>query len=392
MTETLLLSFTFLVVLIWLFRFKQTLDFSRGPHIIDRFSREALTFPVSKVSVIIPARNEEENIANCLESFIKQDYPDFEVLAVNDRSTDRTEEIIRSYAQKDNRVKLISVTELSEGWTGKNNALRTGVEQATGEWYLFTDADTVHQPQSVSMAVGHAIRRKADMLSLTPSLENKTFWEKVVQPVAGGALMLRFPLQKVNDPGSKCAFGNGQFILIKKDVYKKVGGHERVKDFMLEDIAMAKCVKTEAYQLHVGYGADLFRTRMYADFKSLWRGWTRIYYSAFDKNAVVLFALMCLVWIVSLSPYLLGVTAVFLVLTQFSFFSVLLFGGVVLQFFVIFPTLLNTYRISRSDTAYLIYHPLSVLVVFGMLANAFFKILLNRGVHWRGHRYIEKSR
>ena len=393
MTQFWLFLFAAFVTFVWALRLKQSVQFFSGPHLIDRFSREALTFPVTKVSVIIPARNEEKNIGRCLESLLKQDYPDYEVIVVDDRSTDKTAAIVKNLQSEHPNLVLLPIEELSSGWTGKNHALHQGVALAKGGWFLFTDADTVHAEASLSKAVGHAIRRKADMLTLTPSLENKSFWEKVIQPVAGGVLMLRFPIQQVNDPTSRRAFGNGQYILIKREVYEKIGGHERVKDFMLEDIALAKCVKQEGFHLHLGYGADLFKTRMYSTLSSLWHGWTRIYYSAFDKNLFVLFSLMCLIWLVSLSPYILLLLSLYLLVAQnLSFFSIFFFGIVLFQYFLIFPALVNTYTISRSDTSYIIYHGLACLVVFAILTNAFLKILLNHGVHWSGHSYIEKAR
>lgn len=393
MVETFLLFLALVVLLIWALRLRETIQFLKGPHIIDEFSRQSLSLPVKKISVIIPARNEEANIRGCLESLLNQDYPDYEVIVLDDRSSDKTAEIVKGLTKQYSNLSLVSIKSLPKGFTGKGNALIQGVKQAIGEWYLFTDADTVHQPHSLSMAVGHAQRHQADMLSLTPSLENKTFWEKVVQPIAGAVLMLRFPLYKVNDPNSKCAFGNGQFILIKREVYHQVGGHEKVKDFILEDIALSKSVKSAACHLHVAYGAQLFRTRMYTNLYSLWQGWTRIYYSAFDKDPKYIFRLMGLIWLVSLLPYILLLCSICFLVTQgLSFFTLSLFGLTILQFALILPTLLNTYRISRSDTRYILHNGLACLIVFAILTNAWLKILLDLGVDWRGHSYIEKTR
>lgn len=393
MTEGILLLLGVVVAGIWGLRLRETIRFYHGSHIITEFSREAITFPASKVSVIIPARNEEANIGRCLESLSAQDYPNFEIIVVDDRSQDRTAQIVRELARQDFRIRLVQVERLPDGWTGKNHALHTGVQSATGDWYLFTDADTVHRPRSISTALGHALRRNADMLSLMPHLENITFWEKVVQPVAGAALMLRFPVQKVNDPASPTAFGNGQYILIKKEMYEKVGGHSAVKDLMLEDIAISKRVKEAGLRLHLAYGADLFKTRMYASFRSIWQGWTRIFYSAFAKNGLIIMGMMALVLLVSLFPYALMLYGTWLLLTQpLEFFTLALLGVVLLQFFLIFPTLVNTYRISRSETSTIFYHPLSCLILLGILGNTLRKILFDEGVHWRGHHYVERAR
>lgn len=390
MAPILLILFSILVLIIWMVRFKQTFDYTKGPHILDDFSLASIPSPAPKISIIIPARNEEENIETCIDSLLKQDYPDFEILVVNDRSIDRTGEIISRLDKENEKVQAIHIESLPEFWTGKNNALFTAVKQAKGEWYLFTDADTIHHSNSVSMAMGHAYRRKAKMLSLTPSLENVTFWEKVLQPLAGGALMLRFPLPVVNDPEKKLAFGNGQFILIEKETYFKVGGHEKVKGVMLEDVALAHEIKSQGFSLHVGYGAPLFKTRMYAGFKSIFKGWVRIYHSAFNKNLLVLFSYVLLIWLVSISPYLLGLYSLYLLFTQFSFFSILLFGVVVFQFLVMLPTLWNTYHLSRSDPAYIPFHGLACVILSAILFDAFLKIFFKLRVPWRGDHYLER--
>lgn len=393
MVETFLLFLALVVLLIWALRLRETIGLLKGPHIIDESSRKALTQPVKKISVIIPARDEESNIRGCLESILNQDYPDYEVIVLDDRSSDKTAEIVKGLTNKYSNLSLVSIKSLPNGRTGKNNALTQGVKHAIGEWYLFTDADTVHQPQSISMAMGHAQRHQVDMLTLMPSLENITFWEKVVQPIAGGVLMLRFPLYKVNDPNSECAFANGQFILIKREVYHRVGGHEKVRDVILEDIALSKSVKSEAGHLHVANGAQLFRTRMYTDLLSIWQGWTRIYYSAFDKNPKYIFGLMGLIWLVSLFPYIFLFSSIYFLFSQgLNFFTLSFFGLTIFQFALIWPTLLNTYRFSRSDTRYILHNGLACLIVFAILTNAWLKILLNLGVQWRGHSYTEKTR
>ncbi len=389
MFELSLLLFSLAVLVLWVFRLRHTLRYLKGDHVPDSFSRAALEFPVPKITVLIPARNEEDNIETCVKSLLKQDYPDYEIIVVDDRSTDKTASLVEALAKKNSKVSLVSIKELPDGWVGKTNALHQGMKQANGTWFLFTDADTIHKKDSLSLALGHTLRRKAKMFSLTPGLENKTFWEKVLQPLAGGALMIRFPLEKVNDPQSSLAFGNGQFILIEKKTYEKVGGHECVKDVMLEDVALARRVKSLGYSLHVGYGADLFKTRMYSSLKAIICGWSRIYYSAFGNSLIFLAGLLCLIWLVSLSPYIFGVLSIYWMVTQFSFFSIFLFGIVVLQFLVILPTMIQTYKLSHSDPGYVLFHPLASFFLFVILTHAFLKILFKQKVKWRGGQYRE---
>lgn len=393
MGQWLLFSFGVLVASIWGLRLRETLRFYSGSHIMTEFSHDAVTFPAPLVSVVIPARNEESNIGRCLESLLHQDYPNYELIVVDDRSQDRTAAIVKEFAAKSTRVRLVSVWELPQGWCGKTHALATGVASAAGAWLLFTDADTVHRPRSISTSLGHALLREADMLSLLPSLENLTFWEKVLQPVVGAALMLQFPVQKVNDPRSKKAFGNGQYILIKKEVYEKLGGYARLKEFILEDIAIANLVKENGYRLHVAYGADLFKTRMYSTFRAIWQGWTRIFYSGLGKSAPVIFGMMVLVLIVSLAPYAMLVYSLMLLAADpLATFSLSFFGLMLALFFLIYPSLVNMFRLARSSTSYIFFHPLAAAVLLGILGNTLRKIVLNQGVHWRGHSYVERGR
>ena len=143
-----------------------------------------------RVSIIVPARNEEVNIRSCLASLLEQDYPDFEIIVVDDRSSDRTGVHVRQFSQDDARVKLVEGEDLKEGWLGKSHAIHQGVSIATGDWLLFVDADTWQHPQGLSAAMGHVLREKVDMLSLYPHFICKTFWEKVIQPAVGRMILI----------------------------------------------------------------------------------------------------------------------------------------------------------------------------------------------------------
>src|SRR5215471_9195381 len=270
---------------------------------VDRATMSATrTSPVApQVSVIIPARNEEASLRACLESLVSQNGVEFEVIVVNDHSTDRTREIAESFP----KVRVIEAGPLPAGWTGKNNAVATGAREARGQWLLFTDADTVHSTGSLARAIAEANQNKADMLSYSPEQITLGFWEVAVLPVVFAELARQYPPSKVSDPKSPEAAANGQYILIHRETYDAIGGHAAVASEILEDVALARRVKGSGYKLRFRYSESV-RTRMYRTFAQLREGWT--------KNLALLFpnpgslATKTLFWW-SLSLALIGVPA-----------------------------------------------------------------------------------
>ena len=229
-----------------------------------------------QVSVIIPARNEEASLGGCLESLTSQDDLSFEIIVVNDHSTDRTPDIAASFPG----VRLIDADPLPVGpsvqsWTGKNNAVWTGARAARCPWLLFTDADTVHLPGSLKRALAEAEEYHADMLSYSPEQIAVTFWEMAVLPVVYAELARQYPPSKVSDPNSPDAAANGQYILIRREAYDAIGGHAAVANEILEDVALARRVKSSGRKLRFRYAADSVGTRMYRNFAQLREGWTK---------------------------------------------------------------------------------------------------------------------
>ena len=223
------------------------------------------------VSIIVPARNEERCLRACLESLVSQEEIDFELIVVDDLSSDRTREIAESFS----RARLISAAPLPPGWSGKTNAMRTGAEVAHGEWLLFTDADTVHLPGSLARALAEAKHHGAALLSYSPEQEVHGFWEKAVMPVIFAELATAYRPSQVSDPNSAAAAANGQYLLISREAYDAVGGYAAVANSLLEDVALARAVKKSGRKLFFRYAADAVRTRMYRNFAELKEGWTK---------------------------------------------------------------------------------------------------------------------
>lgn len=229
------------------------------------------------VSVIVPARNEESCLADCLASLTTQSDVAFEIIVVDDHSTDRTREIALSFPA----VRVIEAAPLPSGWTGKNNAVTTGARQARGEWLLFTDADTVHLPGSLARSLDEAQRNRAALLSYSPEQIVTGFWEKAVMPVIFAELASKYRPSQVSDPNSLAAAANGQYILVTREAYDSVGGHAAVAKSLLEDVELARAVKRSGRKIFFRYGGDTVRTRMYRTFPQLREGWT--------KNLAILF-------------------------------------------------------------------------------------------------------
>ena len=223
------------------------------------------------VSVIVPARNEEASLGLCLESLLAQTGVSFEVIVVDDGSTDRTREIGQSFPE----VRVVDAGPLPPGWTGKNNAVTAGARAAGGEWLLFTDADTVHKPGSLARALAEAEKNDAALLSYSPEQEVRGFWEQAVMPVIFAELAVTYRSSLVSDPASPAAAANGQYILVTRDAYQAVSGHTAVATNLLEDVALARAVKEAGRKIFFRYGGDAVRTHMYRSFAQLREGWTK---------------------------------------------------------------------------------------------------------------------
>jgi glycosyltransferase involved in cell wall biosynthesis len=230
-----------------------------------------------KVSVIVPARNEEASLGACLASITRQTGTSFEVIVVDDGSSDRTREIAGSFPG----VRVVDPDPLPKGWTGKNNALVAGAKQAGGEWLLFTDADTVHLPGSLAQSLAEAAHRGAAIFSYSPEQEVHGFWQRAVMPVIFAELACTYRPRDVCDPMLPAAAANGQYLLVSREAYDRVGGHAAIATDILEDVALARAVKQSGGKTVLLFGLGAVRTRMYRNFAQLREGWT--------KNLVLLF-------------------------------------------------------------------------------------------------------
>ncbi len=243
--------------------------------------------PVPQVSVVIPARNEEANLERCLRSLVIQRGIPFEILVVDDGSTDRTRSIAESFTRV-RQCPFIALNQdlvdvhvldasqpLPEGWSGKVNALVAGEKAALGKWILFTDADTEHLEGSLAAAIAEAESHKVDLLSYSPEQLLTGVRQQLLMPLIFGELALQYSPRRVSDPAMPDAAANGQYILVRAAAHRKLGGFTAVSSELLEDVALARLYKAAHRGILFRLGRGLVRTRMYSTWEALHDGWIK---------------------------------------------------------------------------------------------------------------------
>jgi glycosyltransferase involved in cell wall biosynthesis len=237
------------------------------------------------VSAVIPARNEEASIARAVESVAAQ--PEIgEVIVVDDQSTDGTGAVLSDLASRIPKLKILNTGDaLPPGWAGKNYAVSIGAAAATGDWLLFTDADTYHLHGSTRRALCDAVEHDAVLVSYSPEQELGSFWERALIPFVYCRLANKFSFARVNDRRQTDAAANGQFVLLLREVYEKLGGHAAIAGQILEDVALARRVKGAGYGIYFTAPFGTVRTRMYRSLRAMWQGWTKNLYPLMGGKA-----------------------------------------------------------------------------------------------------------
>jgi chlorobactene glucosyltransferase len=339
------------------------------------------------ISVVVPARDEERNIRACIESLLAQTYPRFEVIAVDDRSSDTTPRILAEMALHDGRLHLVHGSEPPPGWKGKPHALAQAADLAAGEWLCFVDADTFASPYLLASTYTAAKDQSADMFSIMTTQILGSFWEKVLLPVVFTGLSFGFPAAAVNDPKNPIAIANGQFILIKRKVYQAVGGHQAVRNRIDEDKALAQLVKGAGHRLIIADGRSLAQTRMYTSLSEMWQGWTKnIYLGMLDRLWLLLFgAILGLIGALVLPVWL--ITGLVWLGMGGGFPAVLVTGQAALLWAYLLWKRAQVARAFEISPLYAFSLPLGALVFTAMMGASAFKVLSGQGVTWKGRTY-----
>lgn len=258
----------------WMFLIKSMTDSFRLTPYLDRFTDASTSRP--RVSVIIPARNEEKFIRTCLDSLADQDYEDYEVIAIDDSSEDGTWGIISEFAASHPNVVPVSARPKPDGWMGKNWACMEGYAKATGDLLLFTDADTRHSKKTVSTAVAHLLSFNLDALSVIPRMLTLDAWTRITLPVISTFLHTRFSALNVNDPKKKTGYFFGSFFILTKDTYEKIGTHEGVRQEIIEDGALGRKAKEMGHRIKMVRGEHMIDAVWARDRGTLWNALKRL--------------------------------------------------------------------------------------------------------------------
>ena len=348
---------------------------------------QPLVKPISNpppLSVCVPARNEERGVEACLHSLLNQNYPNFEVIAIDDHSTDRTGDIMRNLAQENSRLKVLKAADLPEGWLGKPFALHQAFKVTRGEYLLFTDADPVFKPTALNTAVHVMRERDLDVLTLMPKAEFGSFWERAVQPVIFGFIASLTRFKNVNDPDHRSAMGFGAFLMFRRSAYEKIGGHEAGKSDVLEDVLIAKRARGAGLKLFVADAKQLFSIRMYFGLKEIWFGWEKNMFLAMKKSVLKATYNVAVVLGFVFTPYII------LAINIFEQIGWLWIGmavvGVVLVSAAAYKTC-DEMELHRNNA---VLFPMGALVMAAIMANSMFHTLVRKKTKWRGRVYSVK--
>ncbi len=345
--------------------------------------------PISEpplVSIILPLRNQAKTVSGCVDSLVHLDYPYKEIIAVEGHSTDGTQEILRKFQDQ---IILVEEEPLPPGWVGKNWACHLGYRNAKGELLLFTDGDSVHSHDSLNRTVNFLQTANADMVTVAPGAVLQSFWEKLLQPPIFLLIMLFVGGKWVNDDKRENALGNGQYMLFRREAYDKLGGHQAVRDKIVEDYTLARMMKKSGMRLRMVTAMDALGVRMYASLGEIWRGWRKNFYTVSQDHPlsrailrlVLMFTFLVLPFIIlAYGVWLVGKTPL----------NIYLFTGAFMSFFLWLGIIILDRDIGVSP-AYALLFPLAILVYIGIGVDSTIRGALGLGFPWKGRVYRRLS-
>jgi chlorobactene glucosyltransferase len=347
-----------------------------------KLSQEILNSP-PLVSVLIPARNEENNIRRVLNSMIKQDYPNLEILVLDDNSTDGTSRIVEKIAKKDSRVRLIKGAPLPAGWKGKCFACHQLSKIAKGKYFVFTDADTLHYPNSISGSLAALLKNNLDVTSVYPRQIAVTFSERMSVHFINFAILSFMPLVLVkHTKGPLFSTAIGQFFLFTREAYKKTGGFESVKDEILEDINISKQVKRCGLKIMIYDGSSSIFCRMFTNLADVVKGFSRFIYAAFDCNFIVEFIAVFFIALIFMVPFILLPLGIL-----FFDWTAKIISLNIIQIILIFTIKFILAIRFKERILDVFFTPVAVGFVVMLAGNSYIQSKFGKGVNWKDRVY-----
>src|SRR5713226_2732136 len=330
-----------------------------------------------RISLIFAARDEEKKLPAALATLMEIDYPNLEIIAVDDRSNDATRRILDDYAAAHPRLRVVHVTELSSGWLGKPHALQKAYEISIGDWLLFTDADVRFKPDVLHRAITLAKRRGLDHLTLFGEIEMAGFWEKVLLTFMGFGFHLATNSSRVNSPNSRAYAGVGAFQLLKRSAYEGSGTHRRLAMEVVDDMKLGKIVKQSGFQSEVAFAQDFVAVRWHAGIGNLIRGVTKNFFAVAGYNLVIATVQIAGLFALSVLP-----------------FAGLIFGqGWIRGFAAVAVFIVVCFQagiaavVMRVSPLYALTQPLGAMLMSYMIVRSAFVTLKQGGIVWRDTFY-----
>ena len=339
-----------------------------------------------RVSVVIPARDEEEDVERAVRSHLAQDYPDFEVIVVEDRSTDRTPEILRRLAAEDERLTVLKGSEPPPGWLGKPHALHLGSQAARGEVLLFADADVRYHPHALREGVAVLESRRIDLLALFPRFENRGFWENVLMPFLAIAVFLGFGFLALSRR-VPLAMGAGAGNLVRRRAYDAVGGHAGIRNSVVDDVRLAVTLKRAGFRVAAFRAEDRVAVRMYRGFREVWNGFTKnVAWAYSGVGGAILFAMTLFLLAVAIVPV--AALAAAALGAAIPAADVRLAAAVLVASVILRVALARTLGEPLWAAAT---HPIMAAVWAGLIARSLFHRFIRRRLIWRGREFDARS-
>ncbi|MGI0083320.1 MAG: glycosyltransferase [Nitrosopumilaceae archaeon] len=372
------------VSITWILLIKSMWNSFHHAPFLDKF--EARPHPKPKISVILPARNEEEFIENCLKSLVDQDYENYEIIAVDDHSDDKTGQIIKKYAEKNPKVIHVTANPKPEKWTGKNWACFEGYKRATGELLLFTDADTKHSKKMISLSVSHLLSDGLDALTVIPRMLCLDWWTRITLPMLSTFLHTRFSALRVNDPSKKTGYFFGSFFIIRRKTYESIGTHEGVKSELVEDGALGKKVKESGFKMKMVRGEHFIEAVWARDFPTLWNGLKRLIIPLYLQSKKIAVGIFFAVLFLLFMPFPILAYAVPFANVAGSF-SVLFVVSIISTTLLYIAAILEAKKGLSLSLGHALLGPIGSFIIVAGFASGILQAKSSTALMWRGRTY-----